>query len=50
MGKNLTATICEIKECEELCYYENKKCNKCEDEGFDNLMSDIYFLKMMGWA
>ena len=31
MGKNLTATICENNDCEELCYYGATICNKCED-------------------
>ena len=31
MGKNMMATICEIKKCEELCYYGEKVCNKCQN-------------------
>ncbi len=30
MGKNMMATICVNKGCEELCYYGEKVCNRCQ--------------------
>ncbi len=30
MGKNMMATICVNKDCEELCYYGEKVCNRCK--------------------
>ena len=30
MGKNLTATECEVAGCNELCYYGATVCNACD--------------------
>ena len=30
MGKNMTATECEVAGCEELCYYGATVCNDCK--------------------
>ena len=40
MGKNMMATICEEKDCEELCYYGARVCNQC-DENFIKNWRDI---------